>query len=87
LIGMDFLYEEADFGPSLSSLNADVVLAGGDNMGCSSVSAAAEGKIVLIKRGDCAFADKAQSAQNAGAIAVMMILLPWSQSLCMMIAC
>ena len=84
---MDFLYEEADFGPSLSSLNADVVLAGGDNMGCSSVSAAAEGKIVLIKRGDCAFADKAQSAQNAGAIAVMMVLLPWSHSLCMMIAC
>lgn len=71
LVGMDFLYQEADFGPSLSSLDADVVLAGGDNKGCDGVSAGAEGKIALILRGGCTFTDKVINAQNAGAVTVM----------------
>lgn len=35
--------------------------------------AALAGKIVVIRRGDCTFVDKVQRAQNAGALAVIMV--------------
>ena len=71
---------EAGFGPRLGTtpLNGEVILAI-DNIapsddGCSALSnaAAVQGKIVLIDRGTCNFIIKAQNAQNAGAIAMIV---------------
>jgi hypothetical protein len=40
--------------------------------GCSAIASVA-GKIAVIRRGTCAFVDKIQNAQNAGAVAVIVI--------------
>lgn len=48
---------------------------GDPNDGCGNVTNASElnGKIVLIKRGQCDFVVKVKKAQNAGAVAVVMV--------------
>ncbi|TAE47330.1 MAG: T9SS C-terminal target domain-containing protein, partial [Bacteroidetes bacterium] len=69
---------EAGFGPGLSTtpITADLVLAndGPGSLGCTApVNAAAiNGKIALVDRGTCAFVNKVQNMQNAGAIACVV---------------
>lgn len=73
--------ETTAFGPSISSpITSNVVLVNDGassptSLGCSPLTngAAVSGKIALIRRGVCNFIQKIQNAQNAGAIAVIMI--------------
>jgi hypothetical protein len=74
------LYGTADFGPSAgaSTVSGSVLLAD-DGLaptsdGCTAFvnAGAMAGKIALIDRGNCAFVTKAQLAQAAGAIAVVI---------------
>ncbi len=71
----------ATFGPALTSafMTQDIVLAD-DGVGTTTdaceplVNAAAvSGKIALIDRGNCAFTQKVKNAQNAGAIAAVIV--------------
>ncbi|MFZ5438727.1 MAG: myxosortase-dependent M36 family metallopeptidase [Myxococcota bacterium] len=68
----------ADFGPAMHNLTAPVMVANdGDATptdGCATTWPAnsAQGKIVLIDRGTCAFSDKALRAQAAGAVGVII---------------
>ncbi len=72
---------EATFGPGLSSpISADLILVNdatlpNPNDACDPLinGPAINGKIAVIDRGDCTFVSKIQLAQNAGAIAVVMI--------------
>ncbi|MCF6279470.1 MAG: T9SS-dependent M36 family metallopeptidase [Flavobacteriaceae bacterium] len=77
-VGLDSNYG----GPALSStipITADLVLAddgiGATEDACTVLNnaAAINGKIAVIRRGDCDFTVKVQFAQDAGAIAVIMI--------------
>ena len=70
----------AGFGPGLptTAITADLALLEDitpDNDGCDSVTnaAALAGKIVVIDRGNCPFVDKVQAAQDAGAVAVIIV--------------
>jgi hypothetical protein len=60
-------------------LQSDVVLyldsTGGTSQGCVAPSnaAAMSGKIVILRRGSCTFAVKVKAAQNAGAVAVIVV--------------
>lgn len=75
----------AGFGPVISStpITADLVLVQDDNASdstnpldaCDNLTNTNEinGKIAVIERGDCTFVSKIQKAQNAGALAVIMI--------------
>ncbi|MFT7335150.1 MAG: hypothetical protein ACI9M1_001050 [Porticoccaceae bacterium] len=60
-------------------LQSDLVLyldsSGGTSQACvvSSNAAAMNGKIVILRRGSCTFAVKVKAAQNAGAIAVIVV--------------
>lgn len=60
-------------------IQSDLVLyldsAGGTSEGCVAPSnaAAMNGKIVILKRGNCTFVVKAKAAQDAGAIAVIVV--------------
>jgi hypothetical protein len=65
------------FGPQNFVLTGDVV-AGQDAIApvddaCSAITSAVAGKIALVDRGICSFASKAQNAQNAGAIGVIIV--------------
>ena len=70
-----------DFGPPIPSspLTADLVLYADNTSNPSEAcqtavnSAALNGKIAVIRRGDCSFTVKVQNAENAGAIAVIVI--------------
>ena len=70
----------AEFGPRLTDagITGDLVLVidgiAPENDGCSSLVNSAEinGNIALIDRGDCTFVSKAQQAEAAGAIAVVV---------------
>jgi hypothetical protein len=68
----------AAFGPSLTSLSGDIVLVndvtGTIDDACEPLTneASIDGKIALIRRGECNFTDKVKRAQNAGAIAVII---------------
>lgn len=72
---------EATFGPSVpySPLTAEVVLATDNttpfNDICTPITnaSAVSGKIALIDRGTCTFVSKVTEAQNAGAVAVIII--------------
>ncbi|MGO2101880.1 MAG: T9SS-dependent M36 family metallopeptidase [Psychroflexus halocasei] len=73
---------EAGFGPALTTeaLIANLVLAEdftsfNDYEACNNLTNPAEidGKIAVIKRGNCSFTDKVMNAQNAGAIAVIVV--------------
>ena len=74
-------YPTTAFGTAIvSPIAADIVLVNDGTaiptQGCANplVNAAAiNGKIALIRRGDCTFVEKVKYAQNAGAIAVIMM--------------
>jgi large repetitive protein len=65
----------AEFGPQVFNLSGELVLAddGADpkSDGCSAIGNV-QGKIALIDRGTCTFVQKAEAAQNGGAIAVII---------------
>lgn len=71
----------AAFGPFLSTepITSDIVLVednfiGENYLACGTITNASQinGKIALIKRGECTFVEKVLAAQNAGAIAVVV---------------
>lgn len=67
-----------NFGSEITSIiTADFILAndstGEPTEACNAFGADATGKIAIIRRGDCAFVDKVKNAQNAGAVAVIMM--------------
>lgn len=72
---------DASFGPSVSSnpVSGNVVLVIDNTAptsdGCDALTnaAALNGNIAMIDRGVCAFVDKVQAAQNAGAIGVIVV--------------
>jgi hypothetical protein len=68
---------DAAFGPGTYDVTAPAVVvndgeAPGDD-GCTAISANLAGKIALITRGTCSFAAKAKNAENAHAIAVVVM--------------
>jgi hypothetical protein len=78
-----YLVGSASFGPAVSSpgVTAEVMpvvdQAAGTGLACnpglSAINAAGvSGKIALVDRGICTFAEKAKNAQNAGAVAVLV---------------
>ncbi len=80
-ISSDFPFGTADFGPPLGNppISAEVVEAldatPPTNDACQPITNAAQlvGKIALIDRGTCTFLSKAQAAQAAGAVAVIIV--------------
>ena len=72
---------EATFGPGLPTtpLTGDVVLvddgSGAPTEGCNALVNGAQisGNIAIVDRGNCPFVDKVQNAQDAGAIAVIVV--------------
>ncbi len=74
-------YPTTAFGPALSSnITGDIVLVndgtgGTSSLGCNTLTNAAQinGKIALVRRGTCPFLQKIKNAQDAGAIAVIMM--------------
>ena len=73
-------YPNLSFGPRITSaITSNVVLVSDGSsapaLGCNGLinSSALNGKIVLIRRGVCSFAVKVLNAQNAGAIAVIIM--------------
>ncbi len=74
-------YPTVAFGPALNSnITGDIVLVddgsgGTSTLGCNALSNGAQisGKIALIRRGGCNFTVKIKNAQDAGAIAVIMM--------------
>lgn len=73
-------YPTTAFGPAIvSQITANVVLVNDGTatptLGCSALTnaAAINGKIALIRRGNCPFVDKISFAQSAGAIGVIMM--------------
>jgi hypothetical protein len=74
-----YMFGTAQFGPPVSSpgITADVVLTndGADPVtdGCTGPVVPVAGKIVAIDRGTCAFTIKTKLAQDAGAVAVVVI--------------
>lgn len=74
-------YPTTAFGPALSAnITGDIVLVNdgtgaSSSLGCNALTNAAQvnGKIALIRRGTCPFLQKIKNAQDAGAIAVIMM--------------
>lgn len=74
-------YPTTAFGISITTaITSDIVLVNGGGatptLGCANPlinAAAINGKIALIRRGDCSFAEKVKYAQNAGAIAAIVM--------------
>ncbi|MCX7548451.1 T9SS type A sorting domain-containing protein [Xanthomarina sp. F1114] len=71
-------YPTTNFGSEITTtITADFILAndssGVPTEGCNSFGPSAAGKIALIRRGQCAFVDKVKNAQNAGAIAAIVM--------------
>lgn len=81
IIAGPFFSSAASFGPALPAvpITADLVLVEDDtdpiNDGCSAYvnGGAIAGKIAMIDRGDCTFVEKVQAAQDAGAVAVIIV--------------
>ena len=67
----------ADFGPPLTAQNVDgqvvASLSGSATDGCNAITSNVSGKIALIDRGNCNFTVKVKNAQNAGAIAAIIV--------------
>ncbi|MDP6921702.1 MAG: hypothetical protein QGH06_01895, partial [Lutibacter sp.] len=80
-IAGDYVATSASFGPALTStpLTGELVLAddgtAASTEACNPLinSAEVNGKIAVIKRGNCTFVSKVKNAQDAGAIAVLVI--------------
>jgi hypothetical protein len=85
-ISGDYFGFEAAFGPGLTPtpITADLALLEDDNSASTSSdphnacdpiinSNELNGKIAVIRRGECTFVEKIEAAENAGAIAVIMI--------------
>jgi hypothetical protein len=80
---MNVDYSQSAFGPSLpttgnlGSLAAVATQTGETGPGCNTFNAAntaaVSGKVAIISRGTCSFAIKVKNAQNAGAIAVLLV--------------
>ena len=84
-----YTYASAAFGPALSkdAIVNNLILAndgstegnssdgigGSISDGCQSIDSSVNGKIALIERGDCSFTVKVKNAQDAGAIAVVVM--------------
>ncbi|MES2556736.1 MAG: PA domain-containing protein [Bacteroidota bacterium] len=51
----------------------DTVVLADDSLGCTPITNNLTGKIAMIYRGGCEFSEKALAAQNAGAIAVIVV--------------
>ncbi|MCM3877487.1 MAG: hypothetical protein NEA02_13865, partial [Thermoanaerobaculia bacterium] len=72
-----FAVGTADFGPplALQNVSGQVVagLSGSATDGCSAITSGVAGKIALIDRGNCNFTVKVKNAQNAGAIAAIIV--------------
>ena len=70
-------YPTTAFGPSITaSIPGDIVLVSNTNpLGCTAnpFTNNVVGKIALIRRGNCNFVEKVKNAQDAGAIAVIMM--------------
>ena len=76
-IAGDYSSSPASFGPTLASpLTADVVAANDGSAipteACSPLQNDLTGKIAFVRRGTCAFVDKVNNAQDAGAIGVIV---------------
>ena len=71
-------FPTTSFGPEITSvITADFIMAN-DSSGlptesCTSFGGDATGKIAIIRRGGCTFVEKVKNAQDAGAIAVIML--------------
>jgi hypothetical protein len=64
----------ADFGPLITSAGVTgTVVQSIPNDGCSTITNAVAGNLVLIDRGNCLFTVKAHNAQDAGAIGVIIV--------------
>jgi hypothetical protein len=76
-----YAVQEAEFGPpiDLTGISGDLVLVddGTDasTLGCESLvnGSAVAGKIAVVDRGECFFTVKVKNAQNAGAVAVIVV--------------
>ncbi|PQJ82572.1 T9SS type A sorting domain-containing protein [Polaribacter glomeratus] len=71
-------FPTTNFGPVITSkISAGFILAsdtsGNPTEGCTSFGGNATGKIALVRRGDCSFVIKVKNAQNAGAVAVIVM--------------
>ncbi len=73
-IADDYIAFSAAFGPDLTTLSGDLILANPEEA-CEALTNPTEvnGKIAVIKRGNCQFVQKVKFAQEAGAIAVIVI--------------
>lgn len=79
----DYGFSNSDFGPSfpVDGLTGDVVLvedtdtSGDANDACDPISNGAEltGNIAVLRAGNCGFTEKVKAAQDAGAIAVIVV--------------
>jgi hypothetical protein len=67
----------ADFGPPLTAQNVSgqvvAALSGSATDACNPITSSVSGKIALIDRGTCTFVIKVKNAQNAGAIAALIV--------------
>ena len=78
-IAGDYAIALPAFGPALTSISGNLVLvddgSAAPNEGCSALtnSAVINGNIAVVIRGNCNFTDKVLNAQNAGAIAVVVV--------------
>jgi hypothetical protein len=69
-----FQFARGLFGPQVYDLTKDLAVgvAGTDLEGCSGITTNVTGKIALIDRGTCKFAEKVKFAQDAGAVGVLI---------------
>ncbi len=70
-----FAVEGATFGPQSFTVSGELALAqsGTSALACTAITNAVSGKIALVDRGTCTFAQKAQAAQAAGAAGVIIM--------------
>ncbi|SDW14306.1 Por secretion system C-terminal sorting domain-containing protein [Lutibacter oricola] len=75
-IAGEYVITTAAFGPDLTTITDDLILAidnTGDSDACTAITNNLTGKIAVVRRGDCTFVEKVNFAQTAGAIAVLVV--------------